>query len=221
MAFPSRLMAILSTDEYSHIAGWLPHGKGFIIFQKKQFEAEVLPRYFKQSKFTSFTRKLNRWGFYRVSRGNEMGAYYHKLFTRDNPRLCFRMSCDKPPTTEEDMLAAIASATASSQQESSSTVVSPHPPTNFQAQGTAISDAVAARQIALRRQQILLRMEQERSLRMGLYLQLLKNKRAGCVSTPSMQQPPMSSLSTGLLLGDRQANNQRQSPNSLRRAEAA
>mmetsp|Transcript_16623 Transcript_16623/g.23423 ORF Transcript_16623/g.23423 Transcript_16623/m.23423 type:complete len:221 (-) Transcript_16623:94-756(-) len=220
MTFPSRLMAILSSDEYSHIIGWLPHGKGFIIFQKKQFEAEVLPRYFKQSKFTSFTRKLNRWGYYRVPRGNEMGAYYHKLFTRDNPRLCFRMSCDKPPTTEEDMLKAVATTVNSLQQDSSNTVVQ-SPATNFQTQGTALNDAVAARELALRRQTLLLRMEQERSLRMGLYLQLLKSKRSGSVSPPSIQQLPISSLSTSLLLGDRQSNDRQLSPTTLRRAEAA
>jgi hypothetical protein len=37
-----------------------------------RFAAETLPRYFsKKSKFTSFTRKLNRWNFTRVTRGPE------------------------------------------------------------------------------------------------------------------------------------------------------
>ena len=35
--------------------------------------------YFKQSKYTSFTRKLKRWGFTRVTTGAEQGAYYHKV----------------------------------------------------------------------------------------------------------------------------------------------
>jgi hypothetical protein len=35
---------------------------GWIIRDKKRFASEVLPKHFaKQSKFTSFTRKLNRW----------------------------------------------------------------------------------------------------------------------------------------------------------------
>ena len=38
-----------------------------------------MPMYFKQSKYTSFTRKLNRWGFTRVTTGAEQGAYYHKV----------------------------------------------------------------------------------------------------------------------------------------------
>ena len=39
----------------------------------------VMPMYFKQSKYTSFTRKLKRWGFTRVTTGAEQGAYYHKV----------------------------------------------------------------------------------------------------------------------------------------------
>ncbi len=77
--FPQKLMAVLDNDQMSDIVTWLPHGKGFIILQKKRFASEIMPLYFKHSKFTSFTRKLNRWGFTRVTRGPESGAYYHKV----------------------------------------------------------------------------------------------------------------------------------------------
>ena len=79
-------MEVLSNPEVTDIITWLPHGKGFIILQKRRFSMDVMPLYFKHSKFTSFTRKLNRWGFTRVSRGPEMGAYYHKV--RDEDGLC-------------------------------------------------------------------------------------------------------------------------------------
>ena len=85
-------MEILSNEEDSDTISWLPHGRSFIIYKKKKFAAQVLPKYFKATKFTSFTRKLNRWGFTRVTRGPEMGSYYHKLFLRDDPSLCLRMS---------------------------------------------------------------------------------------------------------------------------------
>lgn len=81
VTFPQKLMAVLDNDQLSDIITWLPHGKGFIILQKKKFASEVMPMYFKHSKFTSFTRKLNRWGFTRVSKGPETGAYYHKVST--------------------------------------------------------------------------------------------------------------------------------------------
>lgn len=81
--FSLQLMEILGTEENQDMIRWLPHGKGFIIADKKRFAAEVLPKYFsRKSKFTSFTRKLNRWNFTRVTRGPEVGAYYHPLFQK-------------------------------------------------------------------------------------------------------------------------------------------
>ena len=72
-------MDILGNEDNAHIISWLPHGNGFAIHKKKTFANEVLPKYFKASKFTSFTRKLNRWGFSRVPRGPETGSYFHKV----------------------------------------------------------------------------------------------------------------------------------------------
>jgi hypothetical protein len=85
-------MDILSEEGQAEIISWLPHGNGFIIHKKKTFANDILPRYFKASKFTSFTRKLNRWGFSRVPRGPETGAYFHKLFRRDKSTLCMQMT---------------------------------------------------------------------------------------------------------------------------------
>jgi HSF-type DNA-binding len=86
-------MEILDNHKTKDIVTWLPHGQAFIIYKKKKFASGVLPVYFKLSKFTSFTRKLNRWGFTRITRGHEMGAYFHKFFQRDDPRLCMQMCC--------------------------------------------------------------------------------------------------------------------------------
>lgn len=88
-----QLMEILSNEDISDIISWLPHGRGFIIYQKKQFAQQVMPKYFKKAKFTSFTRKLNRWSFVRITRGPETGAYYNNFFQRDNHRLCLQMRC--------------------------------------------------------------------------------------------------------------------------------
>mmetsp|Transcript_33445 Transcript_33445/g.37320 ORF Transcript_33445/g.37320 Transcript_33445/m.37320 type:complete len:429 (-) Transcript_33445:200-1486(-) len=90
--FPQILMEILTSDDQTDTISWLPHGSSFIIHKKKSFGSTVLPKFFKATKFTSFTRKLNRWGFTRVTRGPEMGSYYHRQFLRDSPELCLRMS---------------------------------------------------------------------------------------------------------------------------------
>ena len=90
-------MEILNNEENADIISWLPHGRGFMIYKKKLFETKIMPKFFhKHSKYTSFTRKLNRWGFVRVTRGPEMGAYYHKFFKRGESRLCMQMSCQRP-----------------------------------------------------------------------------------------------------------------------------
>ena len=96
-------MEILATEEHADVVGWLPHGRGFIIYKKKKFAVEVLPVHFKHSKFTSFTRKLNRWGFSRVTRGPETGAYYHKFFQRNDLRLCMQMSCQATTTKFQEL----------------------------------------------------------------------------------------------------------------------
>lgn len=93
-SFPQKLMDILNDEQNSDIIKWLPCGTAFMIVDKKRFAVEILPQYFKQTQFTSFTRKLTRWNFIRVPRGPLMGTYYHKFFQRHNPNFCMKMSCN-------------------------------------------------------------------------------------------------------------------------------
>lgn len=92
--FPMKLFNVLESNEYSDIICWLPGGKAFIIKDKKKFAREILPCHFKQSLFTSFTRKLTRWKFLRVPRGPYIGAYYHSLFRKDARALCSLIKCN-------------------------------------------------------------------------------------------------------------------------------
>jgi hypothetical protein len=60
--FPQRLMEILSDEQYNESISWLPHGRAFVIKNRKLFGETVMPRYFsRKAKYSSFTRKLNRW----------------------------------------------------------------------------------------------------------------------------------------------------------------
>lgn len=45
--------------------------------------------YFQQSKFTSFQRQLNFYGFNRIKDGKDKGSYYHENFRRDNHNLSY------------------------------------------------------------------------------------------------------------------------------------
>lgn len=60
-------------------------GRSFKISDVQLFCSDVLPRYFRHCKLTSFQRQLNLYGFQRVHVGPLGGSYHHPLFTRDNP----------------------------------------------------------------------------------------------------------------------------------------
>jgi hypothetical protein len=76
---------------------WLPNGNAFALHPPK-FVKEILPKHFEGTKFESFTRKLNRWGFKRIAGEDapeETFAYSHHLFKRDFAELCRGMSGGK------------------------------------------------------------------------------------------------------------------------------
>jgi hypothetical protein len=50
-----------------------------------------MPKYFRQSKLTSFQRQVNLYGFRRLTAGKDRGAYYHELFLRGRPDLYKRL----------------------------------------------------------------------------------------------------------------------------------
>lgn len=50
-----------------------------------------MPHYFKESKYTSFTRRLNRWNFTIQAHGHKKASYFHPKFVRGNPIQCLDM----------------------------------------------------------------------------------------------------------------------------------
>ncbi|CAB9505503.1 shock factor protein 4 [Seminavis robusta] len=99
--FPERLHRLLQEVEaqgQSHIISWVNNGEAFEIHQSDRFFAEIVPRYFKQSRLSSFKRQLGLYGFqlcapsHQVTRGGTGHGYYsHPCFRRDSPELCRRM----------------------------------------------------------------------------------------------------------------------------------
>ena len=97
--FPDILHEVLACtdEEVSSTIAWLPHGKAFTIKNPQNFEGKVMPRFFGRGKYSSFIRKLNRWGFRQVvaKSSPDSGAFQHELFRRDQPELARDMSCKK------------------------------------------------------------------------------------------------------------------------------
>jgi len=85
--FPLKLHMILDKIEdtdssMKNAISWLPHGRAFHIRNSDIFKREVLPKYFKNCKMSSFYRQINLYGFVRLTTGCETGAYYHEYFLR-------------------------------------------------------------------------------------------------------------------------------------------
>lgn len=117
--FPQILMEVLnltsSDPSISEILAWNDDGTSFRILSRQGLEEIVMPQYFaplpgnkssSSPKYASFTRKLNRWGFRRITtKGPDMGNFQHYQFRRDEPELIALMECTKRrygSRTEED-----------------------------------------------------------------------------------------------------------------------
>lgn len=98
LSFPTKLHAILDQveeDGLSHVISWQPHGRCFVIHKPKDFTDHVMPKYFRQTKITSFQRQLNLYGFSRLTIGKDNGGYYHELFLKGKVFLANKMSRTK------------------------------------------------------------------------------------------------------------------------------
>ena len=101
LPFPWKVQEMLTNvenDGNSHIVSWMPHGKSFRVHREEDFVSSIMPTYFNQSKFTSFTRQLYIYGFQKVQDGPDKGAFFHDKFLREYKSLCLTMKRkrDKP-----------------------------------------------------------------------------------------------------------------------------
>lgn len=89
--FPEQLYDILSVKDYADIISWVANGKGFKIHDFQAWEGTLLPFHFNATQQSSFTRRLQRWGFERISKGPELGLFYNSNFIRGKPELLDNM----------------------------------------------------------------------------------------------------------------------------------
>jgi len=87
--FAEKLHLILNSNECHHSVAWLPSGRSFCITDQDEFVKKILPKFFREAKFESFSRRLKRWGFRKVyTTGMSQIIFSHDLFHRDRPDLC-------------------------------------------------------------------------------------------------------------------------------------
>ena len=85
----------MANNRSRNVVSWQPHGKAFRVHYPEVFASEIMPRYFKQTKYKSFQRQLHMYGFHRTKKGIDKGAYYHDLFVQNNKSMCLRMVREK------------------------------------------------------------------------------------------------------------------------------
>lgn len=89
--FPTILHKLLTETDmmgFSHLISWQSHGRSFLIHKPRDFVRDVVPRYFKHSKLSSFQRQLSLYGFVRLTNeGPDKGAYYHEVCVGDGSQV--------------------------------------------------------------------------------------------------------------------------------------
>ena len=103
--FPEKLQRMLkevADSGDSDIISFYSHGRAFAVHDPERFTKEVMPKYFKQSRLSSFQRQLNLYGFARITSGPDTGGYYHELFLQGRPSLCVHMRRVGVPHGTED-----------------------------------------------------------------------------------------------------------------------
>jgi hypothetical protein len=94
----------LADDPETFCVAWLPDGKSFIIRNPDEFTRKILPKFFKATKFSSFTRKLYRWGFRQVNRGigpDDPIIFGNEYFQRDDAELMAKMRSTTAASTRK------------------------------------------------------------------------------------------------------------------------
>ena len=88
MKFILKLYSILVDAKLRKVVSWGPGNRGFVIFRKKKFINEVLPKHFRTSVYESFQRQLNLHGFRKIKadRKNHT-AFDHEHFCRGQTEL--------------------------------------------------------------------------------------------------------------------------------------
>jgi HSF-type DNA-binding len=68
LCFVLRRHQILASPQFRDCICWNSHGRSWRIIKTQEFERTVIPLFFQHSKYSSFLRQVNGWGFERIVR---------------------------------------------------------------------------------------------------------------------------------------------------------
>lgn len=99
LPFPVKLHMAL---DFAHAYGWYlvfswnVEGTSFRVHNPTTFSQVIMPKFFgAQSKYKSFQRQLNLYGFVRSTEPHQKGYYAHQYFRRGQPDLSMQMRIQK------------------------------------------------------------------------------------------------------------------------------
>ena len=98
--FPWTLHNLLEDAEkegFDATISWRPSGMAFKVHNREEFMKEVLPRYFRQTKFKSFVRQLNLWGFSCIDQEPDKGSCMYTILHTIKESFSFGLTCSSPP----------------------------------------------------------------------------------------------------------------------------
>lgn len=95
VSFPLKLQRILDKLEAdgssADIVSWQSHGRAFTVHDPERFVNEIMPLYFKQTKYSSFQRQCHMYRFERITAGLDKNAYHNEYFLRGRPDLAVKL----------------------------------------------------------------------------------------------------------------------------------
>ncbi|CAM9563109.1 unnamed protein product [Choristocarpus tenellus] len=73
--------------EHDSVVAFITDGSAFEVKDPRKLEQDILPKYFRHSRFQSLVRQLNFYSFKKISKERSVWIYKHALFRRDEPEL--------------------------------------------------------------------------------------------------------------------------------------
>jgi hypothetical protein len=128
--FPARLYDLLENAEkegYDHLIRWTQDGQSFKIQDNGKDKAIVviLKRHFNQTRFKSFLRQLQLYGFERRFKGQSRGECSHPMFVRGRKDLLYKKSIEEFQDAANDTVASTSTSKSTSCPSSCPSVPAP------------------------------------------------------------------------------------------------